>query len=99
MSEPAMMSEPYGSTPKATDHIQVGSLSRQGEGQRRERCFAIQSGTPHARAGQEVGDRFQAEKCILFHLAVGCGARRVRALGTTVISAGRLPMSSPSAST
>ena len=62
-----MMSESNGSSPEPPDDVEIWSLCRQGQREGRERRFAIHSGTPHARAGQEVSDRFQAVNCILFH--------------------------------
>ncbi len=55
-----MVSEGKGGTAKASDHVKIGSLCRERERERSEGGLTIQSGAPHARAGQEVGDGFQA---------------------------------------
>ena len=99
MGESAMVGESYGRPPEAADDIKVGSLGCEGKRQRGEGRLAIESGTPHTRAGQEVGNGFQSVICILFHDAECEGVSNVKASGTIVISAGKLPISSPSAST
>src|SRR4051794_11730575 len=66
MSEAAVVLEANRSSPELADHVEVWSLSGQSKRQGGERCLAVEPGTPDARAGQEVSDRFQAVICILF---------------------------------
>jgi len=66
MSKPAMMSKAERRTAEAPQHVQIGSLRRQRERQCRQRRLAVQSGASQARPGQEMGDRFQGVRSILF---------------------------------
>jgi len=142
MGEAAMVSETERGTAKTTKNVQIGSLGGERHCERGQRRLAVESDASEAGAGQEVGDRFQSVRGILFrryemrhqrrtgrlsevNLTREFGARRkvigpgavlrtkvlmrsapqrggassVRASGTIVISAGRVPRSSPSAST
>jgi len=99
MRESAVMRKGERSSSKTAQDVEVGSFGGQRERERGERRLAIEPGAPHTRAGQKVGERFQAVNCILFHLVESFGASSVNASGTTEISAGRLPINSPSAST
>ena len=106
MSEPAMVSEPERRTAKAAQYVQVGRFGGERERERGQRGLAVEPGTSHARAGQKVSDRFQALRGFyrkaIFPARCATqrgGASRLSAFGTTVISAGSVPSSSPSAST
>ncbi len=99
MRKSAVMREAESSPAETAQDVEIGRLGSQRKSERGERRLAIESGASDTRAGQKVCDRFQAVNCILFHLFEEAGARSVNASGTTEISAGRLPISSPSAST
>src|SRR5580765_3738548 len=57
-----MMLEAEGASPIASDDVNVRSFRRKRESQRGQRRFAVEPGAAHARAGQKVGDGFQAVK-------------------------------------
>lgn len=99
MRESPVMGKAECSSSKTAQDVEIGRFRSQRESKRGERRLAIEPGAPHTRAGQKVCDWFQAVNCILFHLPEGFGASSVNASGTTEISAGRLPINSPSAST
>lgn len=99
MRESSMMRETDRSSPEAAGDIEIGSFRGEGQRQCCKRRFAIESGPAQARARQKVSERFQAVSRILIHDAARAGLSNVKASGTISISAGRLPISSPSAST
>ena len=70
MGKAAMMLEAKGPTPELANDVQIGRLGSKRKRQRRQRRLAVESGTSHAGAGQEVGNGFQAVECILFSTAV-----------------------------
>ena len=137
MREPAVVREGKGRTANPSHNVQIRSLGGERKRESSERCLAIQSGAPHARAGQKVSQWFQARMSIL-HAPPSSdtprrdsprrdsplcrpsegdaerpealpkttayrphqdGVSKVNASGTTPISAGNLPINSPSAST
>jgi len=59
MTESAMMRKAESPAAYAPQHVEIGSLSRKGQCERRERSLAIESGAPQARARQKMSDRFQ----------------------------------------
>src|SRR5581483_9961991 len=99
MRESAVMFESKRTSSEPAENIEIRRFRGKGKRQRCKRCLTIEPGTPDTRASQKVGNGFQAVNCILCHLFPDFGASRVNASGTTVISAGRLPINSPSAST
>jgi hypothetical protein len=70
-----MVGEAEGRAAETSEDIEIGSLGGEREGQRGQRCLAVQPGTSQARAGQEVSDGFQAILRILFG---GRGLRQIR---------------------
>src|SRR5580704_10798668 len=60
MGEAAVVGEAEGVAAKASEYVEIGSFSRERQRQRGQRCLAVQSGAPHARAKQKVGDGFQS---------------------------------------
>lgn len=99
MRKTAMMCEAEGAPAKASENIEVGSFRRERKRQRGERCFSVQPGASQGRAEQEVGDGFQSVfEGLSLVSTYRAGANSVKALGTTVISAGSVPSNSPSAS-
>ena len=50
----------------ASDHVEVGSFGGERERECGQRSLAVESGTSHAGAGQEVSDGFQVICRILF---------------------------------
>ena len=98
MGETAMMGESEDWALEIAQDIQVGRFRRERNRGRGQRGRAVQSGTSHASAGQEVSDRFQG--IFLTHARDHFrGTSKVKALGTMEISAGTVPNNSPSAST
>jgi hypothetical protein len=104
-----MMRESECRSAKSPKHIEIGSLGSQRERESRQRRFAIEPGPSQARAGQKMCDGFQV--AILLsekqrrqiapnsYSFQPLGISKVSAFGTIVISAGRVPSNSPSAST
>ena len=70
MREATMVLESKSSSPELANDVQIGCLGSKRESQRRKRRLTIEAGTSHARASQEMGNRFQAVECILFSYAV-----------------------------
>ena len=54
-----MMGESEGRAAEAAEDVQIGSLGGERERERGQRGLTIKSGAAHARARQEMGDRFQ----------------------------------------
>ena len=105
MGESAMVGEAERRAANAAEHVEVGSLGGERERERGQSGLAVEPGASQASAGQEVSDGFQVVRGILSqsnssqcNAAQRGGASRVKASGTTVISAGSVPSSSPSAS-
>jgi hypothetical protein len=65
MRESAVMSEAERWSPEATEHIEIWSFGGEGQRERGQRGFAIESGASHAGTGQKVGDGFQAVRRIV----------------------------------
>jgi len=103
----AMVREGESWTSEAAEDVEVGGFSGEREREGGQSGLAVEAGASQACAGQEVGDRFQAGRRIVGDALVNAnpceiyfvGEISVSALGTTVISAGNVPRSSPSAST
>ena len=66
MGKAAMVCESKSTSPELANDVQVGDLGSKRKRKRRQRRLTIEAGASHARAGQEVGNRFQAVECILF---------------------------------
>jgi hypothetical protein len=60
MGKAAMMREAKNPSLKLAEHIQIRRFSGQRNRRGGESRLAIQSGSPHAGAGQEVGNGFQS---------------------------------------
>lgn len=108
-----MMGEAKSRAAELAEDIQVGGLGGERQRESSQGSLAIQSGAPQAGSGQKVSERLQAKfYCDMYRTAVrgiaamrssrGAvsydGANSVSASGTTEISTGRVPSSSPSAS-
>ena len=59
------MSEAENPPAKSGKHVQIGRLGGQRKRKRGKRRLAVEPGAAHARAEQEMGDRFQAGRRIL----------------------------------
>ncbi len=60
MREAAMMGKAKDGPFEASENIEVRGFRGKRQRGSGERRFTVESGTSHARAGQEVSDRFQA---------------------------------------
>ena len=69
MGEAAVVSEAKGPAAKTSNDVEIRRLCGERQRERGERRLAVESGAPQARAGQEVGDGFQAVREILFRRA------------------------------
>src|ERR1700739_1619370 len=108
MCKAAMVREAERGTAEAAEDVQVWSFGGERERKSSQSSLAVEPGASHTGAGQEVGDGFQAVRKDSMGTRAGMptdneiyfvGDKRVSASGTAVISAGRVPRSSPSAST
>ena len=70
--EAAMMREAKGRAADAAQDIEIRGFGGERERERGKGGLTIESGASHTRAGQEVGDRFQAVKRILWGCAEKC---------------------------
>jgi hypothetical protein len=94
MSETPVMGKAEDWVLETAKHVDIRRFGGQGERGGRQRRLAVQAGSSQTGAGEEVGDGFQS----VFLTSYRFSTSNVIASGTTVISAGSVPSSSPSAS-
>ena len=80
MSEAAMVGKGESRATEASENVEVGSFGGEGERERGQRGLTVESDTPEASAGQEVGNGFQAVRKI-----VGAKGRNVQGALTTYV--------------
>ncbi len=114
MGETAMVGKAENRIPEVSQDVDISRFGRQRHRGRSQRRLAIEPGACETGAGQKVSDRLQsfgsiAIRRVLDDVAADtdsfeqctsqAGTSRVTASGTMLISTGRVPSSSPSAST